>query len=235
VGWTHKPANAEIERSRAHHHFKGGRIDEMRHKVCGVLLAGGQSQRMGGGDKCLRQLGGKTILDHVIARAKPQVNCLVLNANGDPARFAGFGLPSVGDSVHGFAGPLAGVLAGMEWAAKHASVCDLVATFATDAPFLPLDLVARLEDGMIADGADISRAASGGRAHPVFALWPVSLREELREAMLADEVRKVDVFTDRFKLTTVDWPAEPVDPFFNTNRPEDLAEAETLLAEHAAG
>jgi len=207
----------------------------MRHKVCGVLLAGGQSQRMGGGDKCLRPLGGKTILDHVIARAKPQVNCLVLNANGDPARFAPYRLPVAPDSVPGFAGPLAGVLAGMEWAAKHASVCDLVATFATDAPFLPRDLVRRLEEGMIADGADISCASSGGRSHPVFALWPVSLHEELREAMLSEDLRKVDLFTARYKLTTVDWPATPFDPFFNTNRPEDLADAEDLLAANSVG
>lgn len=206
----------------------------MRHKVCGVLLAGGQSRRMGGGDKFLRPLGGRPLLARVIERAAPQVDALVINANGEAERFAPFGLPVEPDHVSGFAGPLAGVLTGLEWTRRNAPVCDLVASFATDAPFFPLDLVSRLERGMIEAGADIACAASGGRPHPVFALWPVSLAEELREAMLAEGVRKVDVFTARYKLVVVDWPLEPGDPFFNANRPEDLAEAERLLAGEGA-
>jgi molybdenum cofactor guanylyltransferase len=198
-------------------------------KIAGVLLAGGQSQRMGGGDKNLRMLGGKPILAHIIERAKPQVDALVLNANGDPQRFAGFGLPIVGDSVAGFAGPLAGVLAGLDWAATNLPEAELVASFATDAPFLPRDLVRRLAVALEEGGFDLACAQSNGQAHPVFGLWPVSLRGALREA-LAGGLRKVDRWTARYKLVEVEFLAEPVDPFFNANRPEDLAEAERLVA-----
>ncbi len=197
--------------------------------IAGVLLAGGQSRRMGGGDKALRLLGGETILARVIARLRPQVARLVLNANGDPARFAGFGLPVVADSVEGFAGPLAGILAGLDWAAANAPGCELVLSAATDAPFLPADLAARLAAGMAAAGADLACAASRGQPHPVIGLWPVRLREELRHALVAEGVRKVDVWTARYRLATVDFPAGEVDPFFNANRPEDLAAAEALL------
>jgi molybdopterin-guanine dinucleotide biosynthesis protein A len=205
----------------------------LRHKVCGVLLAGGQSRRMGGGDKTLQPLAGKAILDHAIERVRPQVACLVLNANGDPGRFAAWRLPVQPDTVPDYAGPLAGILAGMEWAARHAPVCDLVLSAPTDAPFLPRDLVDRLEEGMIRAGADIACAGSGGRAHPPIALWPVSLAEDLRLAMTQEAVRKVDVFTARYKLAQVDWPAEPLDPFMNVNTPEDLARAERVASEIA--
>ncbi len=197
--------------------------------IAGVLLAGGQSRRMGGGDKALRLLGGETILARVIARLRPQVARLVLNANGDPARFAGFGLPVVADSVEGFAGPLAGILAGLDWAAANAPGCELVLSAATDAPFLPADLAARLAAGMAVAGSDLACAASRGQPHPVIGLWPVRLREELRHALVAEGVRKVDVWTARYRLATVDFPAGEVDPFFNANRPEDLAAAEALL------
>jgi molybdopterin-guanine dinucleotide biosynthesis protein A len=198
-------------------------------KIGGVLLAGGQSQRMGGGDKNLRLLGGKPMLAHVIARAKPQVDALVLNANGDPQRFAAFGLPIVADSVTGFAGPLAGVLAGLDWAAENLPEAELVASFATDAPFFPRDLVRRLAVALEEGGFDLACAQSNGQAHPVFGLWPVPLREALREA-LAGGLRKVDQWTARYKLVEVEFPVAPVDPFFNANRPEDLAEAERLVA-----
>lgn len=198
-------------------------------KIGGVLLAGGQSQRMGGGDKNLRLLGGRPMLAHVIERAKPQVDALVLNANGDPQRFASFGLPVIADSVTGFAGPLAGVLAGLDWAAEHLPDAELVASFATDAPFLPRDLVRRLVVALEEGGFDLACAQSNGQAHPVFGLWPVSLRAALREA-LADGVHKVDLWTARYKLVEVEFLAEPVDPFFNANRPGDLAEAERLVA-----
>jgi len=198
--------------------------------VCGVILAGGLSRRMGGGDKSLRGLGGRPLLAHVVERAGPQVARLVLNANGDPGRFAGFGLPVAGDVIEGFAGPLAGVLTGMDWAASNAPECRWLASFASDAPFLPDDLVARLLDGVAAQGAEMACAASGGRSHPVFGLWPVARRDELRRAMLEEAVRKVDVWTAGFRLATVDWPAEPFDPFFNANRPEDLDAAALQLA-----
>jgi molybdopterin-guanine dinucleotide biosynthesis protein A len=202
-------------------------------KTVGLLLAGGQSRRMGGGDKALRLLGGVSLLERVVARLRPQVEALVLNANGDPSRFAGFGLPTVADSVADFAGPLAGVLAGLDWAAAHHPDCDLVASVATDAPFFPLNLVTRLRQGLEEAGADLACAASGSQAHPVFGLWPVRLREELRRAVVEEGVRKVDAWTGRYKLAIVRFPDRPVDPFFNANRPEDLAAAATLLA--AAG
>ena len=203
--------------------------------VAGVLLAGGLSRRMGGGDKCLRPLGGKTILAHVIERAQPQVARLVLNANGDPARFAEVALPVAADVVEGYAGPLAGVLTGLEWAAANASGATWVASFACDAPFLPSDLVARMLAAIESEGAEMACAASHGRSHPVFGLWPLRLQDELRHAMLEEEIRKVDIWTARYRLATVDFPdielnGRTVDPFFNTNRPEDLEEAESLLA-----
>jgi molybdopterin-guanine dinucleotide biosynthesis protein A len=196
--------------------------------VIGLLLAGGQSRRMGGGDKCLRPLGGETILSRIIARVRPQVRHVVLNANGDPARFAGYGLPVIADSVEGFAGPLAGVLAGLDWAAANAPGCPWVASVPTDAPFLPADLVARLL-AAVEEGADLACAASGGQPHPVVGLWPVRLRDDLRHALVAEQIHKVDIWTHRHRLATVDFPIAGIDPFFNTNRPDDLAEAERLL------
>jgi len=197
--------------------------------IVGLLLAGGQSRRMGGGDKALRLLGGVPLLEHVIERLAPQVEALVLNANGDPARFAAFGLPVTADSVADFAGPLAGVLAGLDWVASRRPDCRFVVSVATDAPFLPRDLVARLARGLDEAGADLACAASGGRSHPVFGLWPVRLRENLRRAVIEEGVRKVDQWTAHHKLVTVPFADRPVDPFFNANRPEDLAAAAALL------
>lgn len=197
--------------------------------VVGLLLAGGLSRRMGGGDKALRSLGGRPILDRVIERLRPQVSVLVLNANGDPARFASYGLPVVADEVPDFAGPLAGILAGLDWAAASRPDCSFVASAATDAPFLPLDLVPRLAAGLEAEEADLACAVSGGRAQPVFGLWPVRLRAELRRAVLEEGIRKVDRWTARYRLAEVAFPEEPVDPFFNANRPEDLEQAAALL------
>ena len=198
-------------------------------KVAGVLLAGGQSQRMGGGDKCLRLLAGKPILAHVIERARPQVTALVLNANGDPKRFADFGLPVVADETSGFVGPLAGILAGLDWTAANVPDATHVASFATDAPFLPRDLIAAFREAMRMGIYDLACAASDGRTHPVFGLWPVSLRDDLRAA-LASGLRKVDQWTAGYRLVEVEFLAVPVDPFFNANRPEDLEEAERLAS-----
>jgi len=199
-------------------------------KVVGLLLAGGQSRRMGGGDKTLRPLGGIPLIDRVIERLRPQVDALVLNANGDPARFARLALPVAADSVPGFAGPLAGVLAGLDWAFSHRSDCPYVVSVATDAPFLPIDLVARLAQGLDEGSADLACAASGGRPHPVFGLWPVRLRDDLRRALVDQAIRKVDLWTVRHRLATVPFADYPVDPFFNANRPEDLETAAALLA-----
>lgn len=202
----------------------------MTDPIAGVLLAGGLSRRMGGGDKNLRLLGGRPILDRIVAVVRPQVGPLVLNANGDPARFAAYGLPVVPDVVEGYAGPLAGVLTGMEWARANAPGCRWLASFATDAPFLPGDLVARLVGAVEGEGADLACARSGGQDHPVFGLWPLRLADDLRRAMVEEGVRKVDAWTGRYRLAVADFPIARVDPFFNTNRPEDLAEAERLLA-----
>jgi molybdopterin-guanine dinucleotide biosynthesis protein A len=202
--------------------------DDPRHAVLGVLLAGGLARRMGGGDKSLRRLGNRTILEHVIERARPQVAALLLNANGDPARFVRFGLPIAADVVEGFAGPLAGVLTGMEWARARRPDCAWIASMATDTPFFPRDLVVRMYQAV--QDADLACASSNGRASPVFGLWPVRLADDLRRAMLDEGIRKVDLWTARYRLVEVDFPAEPFDPFFNANRPEDLAEAERLLA-----
>lgn len=199
------------------------------HHTAGVVLAGGLSRRMGGGDKCLREIGGRPILARIIDRAQPQVDGLVLNANGDPGRFAAFGLPVVADSVPGFVGPLGGILAGLDWAAAHAPRCRWVASFAGDAPFLPRDLVARFHDAVGRESADLACAVSNGQSHPVFGLWRVDLRDALRHALVEEQIFKVDRWTARYKLVEVEFPTTPVDPFFNANRPEDLAEAERLL------
>jgi len=198
-------------------------------KVVGLLLAGGQSRRMGGGDKALRMLGGVTLLERVLERLRPQVDALLLNANGDPSRFARFALPVVPDSIPGFAGPLAGVLAGLDWAAAQGPDYMYIVSVATDAPFLPDDLVMRLTNGLMEAGSDLACAASGGRVHPVFGLWPVRLREDLRRAMADDEIRKVDRWTARHRLMTVTFADMPVDPFFNANRPEDSEAAASPL------
>jgi len=197
--------------------------------IAGVLLAGGQSRRMGGGDKCLLPLGSQSILAHAIARARPQVSALVLNANGDAERFAPFALSVVPDGVAGFAGPLAGVLAGLDWAAASVPGATHVASFATDAPFFPRDLVPRLVAAL--DGRhELAAAASLGRTHPVFGIWPVSVRQALRRALVEEGVRKVDAFTARYSLAVVDFPVGEVDPFFNTNDQDDLEAARLLVA-----
>ena len=198
--------------------------------TAGVILAGGLSRRMGGGDKCLRELGGKPILARIIERARPQVDTLVLNANGDPSRFAPFGLPVVADGVEGFVGPLGGILAGLDWAAANAPACRWLVSFAGDAPFLPTDLVSRFRAAVTEQRADLAVATSGGQAHPVFGLWRVDLREALRKAVIEEQIYKVDRWTARYKVAAVDFVTVPIDPFFNANRPEDLAEAERLLA-----
>ncbi len=204
--------------------------DSRQIPVAGVVLAGGQSLRMGGGDKCLRRLAGRPLLAHVIDRVRPQVGPLVLNANGDPGRFAAFGLPVIADAAGDHAGPLAGVLSGLEWAAANAPGCAWVASFPADAPLLPPDLVTQLLAA--AGAADMACVASGGRAHPVVGLWPVRLAGELRRALVEEGVRKVDLWTGRYRLAQAEFATSPHDPFFNANTPEDLAEAERLLAPH---
>jgi len=180
---------------------------------------------MGGGDKGLLRLGGRPLLAHVADRASAQVGRLLLNANGDPARFAAFGLDVAPDTVPGFAGPLAGVLAALEWARDRVPGSRHVVSFPADSPFLPHDLASRL----LGLAAPLARARSGGRAHPVAALWSVALANDLRRALVEDGVRKIEAWTARHGCAEAEWPIDPVDPFFNVNTPADLAEAERLL------
>ena len=194
----------------------------------GVLLAGGLARRMGGGDKPMRQIGGRTILERVIARLKPQCDSLILNANGDPARFASFNLPVIADSVADFPGPLAGILAALDWAAAVRPDVAWILSAAADCPFLPRDLVARLHEARADEDAQLAVAASGGQSHPVIGLWSVALREELRHALVKEDIRKIDRWTARYKLATVNWPSTPLDPFFNANSMDDIAQAERL-------
>ena len=198
--------------------------------IIAVLLAGGQSLRMGGGDKCLRLLGGKPILAHVIDRVRPQARALILNANGNPARFAPFGLPVVSDSIANFAGPLAGVLAGMDWAAANAPDCPWTVSVPCDGPFVPRDLVARLMAERELEQADMACVMSGSQRYPVVGLWPVRLRDELRRAITQENQHKVDAWTARYRLAVAEFALGAVDPFFNANKPEDLAKAEQLLS-----
>ena len=203
--------------------------------VTGIILAGGQSRRMGGGDKGLLDLSGKPMLAHVIDRLRPQVGAIAINANGDPARFARFGLPVIADTVAGFAGPLAGVLAGLRWSAAHAPAARWIATAAGDAPLLPADLVDRLlAAAEAAPAGAIALAQSQGELHPVIGLWPVALAEDL-EAELGRGVRKVLHWTERHGTVPVSFPPTRVcgldiDPFFNANTPQELAELRALIA-----
>ena len=196
----------------------------------GVLLAGGLARRMGGGDKPMRIIAGKTILDRVISRLRPQCDALILNANGDPARFAQFGLPVIADSVADFPGPLAGILAGLDWVAANRPDVNWMLSAAGDCPFLPRDLVARLDRERRQQNAELAVAMSGDQTHPVIGLWSVRLREELRRALVVEGIRKIDRWTSRYPLATVTWPTAPFDPFFNANTVEDIAEADRLAA-----
>ena len=200
----------------------------------GVLLAGGLARRMGGGDKPMRRIAGRTILERVIARLKPQCDGLILNANGDPARFAAFGLPVIADTVADFPGPLAGILAALDWVAANRPEISWVLSAAADCPFLPRDLVSRLHRARAEENAQLAVAASGGQSHPVIGLWSVVLREELRHALVVEDIRKIDRWTARYKLATVTWPIKPLDPFFNANTINDIAEAERLAVLDAA-
>lgn len=204
--------------------------------IAGVILAGGLSRRMGGGDKGLLELGaGRAMIDHVVARLKPQVSALAINANGDAQRFARFGLPIIADPVADYPGPLAGVLAGLEWASRAEVGAHYIATVSADAPFVPGDLVARLQDGLQGRETSIAIARSGGHLHPVIGLWPVAHAGDLAAA-LASGMRKVLAWTDRHGTIPVDFPmiavgARQVDPFFNANTPDELDEARAVLRE----
>lgn len=205
----------------------------MDRTVAGIILAGGLSRRMGGGDKPLLSLGKARLIDQVAARLKPQVGPLALNANGDPARFIGTNLPVHADTVPGYAGPLAGILTGLEWAATN-TACRFLASAAGDTPFFPENLVARLTAAAEKQPGVIAVASCEGRWHPTFALWPLGLREALRHFLVDEDNRKVSAFMERNGFVDVEFPpieaeGERIDPFFNINTPDDLAVAERLL------
>jgi molybdenum cofactor guanylyltransferase len=206
---------------------------ELPQRVAGVVLAGGRSSRMGGGDKCLLPVAGQALLARVVERLRPQAGDVVINANGDHARFAGFGLPVIADSIAGHAGPLAGVHAGLEWAKANASGARYVVTVAGDTPFFPTDLVQRFLSAGIEDSSRICVARSEEGVHPVFGLWPVAISGEI-ETSLRQGARKVSAWVAQHGAIEVSFPpamigGRPIDPFFNINRPEDLAEADALL------
>ena len=189
---------------------------------------------LGGGDKALIRIGAKTILERVLAALAPQCNQLIINANGDPSRFADTGLRVVEDSVPDYAGPLAGILAGLDWTADHAPAIEWIVSAPSDCPFLPADLVARLHRARIKAGTPLACAASAQRRHPVVALWPLRMRGDLRHALLDEGVRKVESWAERQGIAVATWPTTPLDPFFNINTPGDVAEANRiaeLLAE----
>jgi len=201
----------------------------MSKSVVGVLLAGGLARRFGGGDKCLIELSGKPLLDHVIDRVRPQVDRLILNANGARDRFQSYGLDVVADVVEGYAGPLAGILTALEWVRAHAPEAAWVASFPTDAPVMPADLVSRMRDAISAQGADMACAMSAGRTHPVIALWPVGIVDDLRKALVDQDIRKIDRFTAHYKIVHVDFAVGDFDPFLNVNTPDDLARAAEIV------
>ena len=203
--------------------------------VLGLILAGGLGRRMGGGDKPLVIVAGKPMLRHVVERLAPQVDRMVLNANGDPARFDAYGLPVVPDTIGGFAGPLAGILAGMRWSAANLPAARFILSVAGDTPFFPLDLATRLSGGCKQHEDMIAIAASAAGPHPVFGLWPVRLADDL-ETFLRDGNGKILAFADRYVRVNVPFPdiglpnGETADPFFNVNTPEDAARAEEIAA-----
>jgi molybdopterin-guanine dinucleotide biosynthesis protein A len=198
----------------------------------GLILAGGLARRMGGGDKARIRIGNATILERVVERLAPQCGRIIINANGDPARFADTGLMVVADSIPDFAGPLAGILAGLDWTAANVPGCEWLASVPGDCPFVPRDLVTRLHEARTAAGVPLACARSGEWRHPVAGLWPVSLREDLRRAISDEGLRKIEVWTERHGIALANWADTPVDPFFNVNTPDDAARAEEIAKQY---
>ncbi|MBV8747684.1 MAG: molybdenum cofactor guanylyltransferase MobA [Xanthobacteraceae bacterium] len=199
-----------------------------RPRTVGLVLAGGLARRMGGGDKALIQIGGAAILDRVLAVLRGSGDPIILNANGDPARFARYGLPVIADSVPDFAGPLAGILAGLDWAAANAPGTEWLVSVPGDCPFLPADLVDRLHAARAETGTPLACARSGDWRHPVVGLWRVDLREDLRHALTVEDLRKIEIWTARHGVAIASWPDQPIDPFFNVNTPDDVVTADRV-------
>jgi molybdopterin-guanine dinucleotide biosynthesis protein A len=202
----------------------------------GLVLAGGLARRMGGGDKARIEIGGVSILDRVLANLSAQCTGIIINANGNPARFADTGVPVVPDNVPGHPGPLAGILAGLDWLAAQDNAIEWLVSVPGDCPFLPDDLVERLHMARrkMGSGVPLACARSGEWRHPVVGLWPLALRADLRKALIEDGLRKIEVWTARYGVAIADWPDQPIDPFFNVNTPEDAARANRIALQHAA-
>ena len=203
-------------------------MTKSKSSVAGAILIGGQSRRMGGGDKCLQLLGGASLLSRIIGIFKSQVQSLLLNANGDPARFEVFELPVRPDCYGASEGPLAGILTAMRWAVDEE--VQWLFTVAGDAPFIPSDLVQRCLNTAIANDARMVCASSNGRPHPVCALWDITLADDLEKALVARGVRKIDLWTSTISAAVEDFSTDPIDPFFNINTPQDLEEAERYVS-----
>lgn len=199
--------------------------------TAGILLAGGRSRRMGGGDKPFVCVGGISLLARAIAALRPQCDAMLICAGGNPARFSSYGLPVVGDAVPDFAGPLSGILAGLDFIADYLPEVRFAVSIATDTPFFPADLVARLHRARLDQGADIACARSGEQTHFVIALWPVSIRADLRHALIDEDLHKIETFQERYSVAYAVWPTTPFDPFLNVNDANDLAAAEKLVDE----
>lgn len=198
--------------------------------VVGVILAGGLARRMGGGDKCLLPLAGKTLLQRTIERAQPQVSSLLLNANGNSLRFARTRLPVVPDLYPNNLGPLAGIHAGLRWMQTDNPDAEWLASFASDTPFFPTDLVARLFDAATSQHAQLAVATSKERTHPIFALWHASLIGKIEQQLQTGDIPRLQDWIKQQKVVEVDFTADAYDPFFNINIPQDLYAAEPLVA-----
>ena len=194
----------------------------------GVILAGGLSRRMGGGDKPLLTIGERTLLQCVAERLTPQCETVILNANRNPTRFEGMNLPVVPDSIAGHPGPLAGILAALDWAATHHEALEWVVSVPGDTPFIPPDLVQQLQEARQKAGRPLACAASGGQVHFAVGLWPVSLRRDLRRVLVETDMRSIRDWAQLHGYAQASWPAVPLDPFFNVNRPDDLDHARAL-------
>ena len=205
---------------------------ESKKKVVGVLLAGGLARRMGHGEKPLKMLGNRFIIDWVLERATPQVDQLILNVNSNSELFSRFNLPLISDTIEGHLGPLAGILTGLQWTRCNVPDADWVASFATDAPFFPKDMIQKFLDATKDEEVEIVCACSRGRSHPVFALWSTSLMEDLEHAITENEIRKIDKWTENHNICYIDFDGfdSRIDPFLNINYPEDLIQAEQLLS-----
>lgn len=201
-------------------------------KPLGLVLAGGLARRMGGGDKGMIKIGGQIILERVLERLKPQCSHIIINANGNPERFGFTGLPVVPDDIPNFAGPLAGILAGLDWAASNAPDTEYLLSAPGDCPFLPRTLNNRLSAALAAENKPLACAKSGDWRHPVVGLWPVALRSDLRRALMDENLHKIEVWTARYGVAIAEWADTPIDPFFNVNTPEDAERANEIAARH---